>query len=77
MSSIDTVVRTALRDDFGPDFDLSEALLCEIEDSILSALIVHNYGHDVTGNRYDDVSEALRPEAERLAQRYDGTQTEA
>jgi len=65
MTSIDRTIAKALREDFGPDFDLSNADLFDIQATIAGALV------DAGRGNWDEAFEA----AEFAAHRYDGTRT--
>jgi len=64
-TAIDGAIHRALRDEFGPDFDLSNVLLHEIEDVIVSTLMAAGRG---------DYEECI-DQAQDIATRLDGTRT--
>jgi hypothetical protein len=70
-TALDQAVARTLTLEFGPNFNLSEAFLYQIEDAIYDALVDY---HGADGDDEDSLAD-LRTKAERLAHVYDGATT--
>jgi hypothetical protein len=73
MNARTIAIDTALRDEFGPNFNLSGAFLYQIEDAIYDALVEY---HSAEGDSQESLDD-LRTQAEGLAARYESTTTQS
>jgi hypothetical protein len=70
-TALDRAIARVLTMEFGPNFDLSEAFMYQIEDAIYDALVDYHQA----GSDSEESLEDLRSQAARIAQRYDGAVT--